>query len=53
MRFSFSRSDAYSQGMKEYNVDLVMMNGGDIRGLDEWSWERPLSHENFGHRFVG
>ena len=31
--------------MKEYNVDLVMMNGGDIRGLDGWSLVPQLSHE--------
>ena len=38
IRFSTKIPDpiCQAQGMKEYKVDLVMMNGGDIRGVDGW-----------------
>ena len=45
-----------NQGMKEYNVDLVMMNGGDIRGLHGVELGAPqLSHakKNSGPVLVG
>lgn len=46
MRFFSSPIRCPPQGMKEYNVDLVMMNGGDIRGRDGLELGAPqLSHK--------